>query len=239
MKYINTVAPIAIDQIKEYFKDKNTLFIIDYNESKLQDKVFLTYLSNLDIPCDINFDNTPREKVFQLLASYVDIKNICNIPVLNVMIAEIILKSIGVNSNIIFSKEYFTSEEIRTFIDNNKDKLIKWIDFIDSSMVFLLYTYKDLNEKLKVEETFPVIDDHNYVGLNVVNLFKIPGFLELYFSSTKPVNMVYFKQQFETYMFKGKAFFEYYNNDVNVFVPLLAKLITKELPIEPEFGVKE
>lgn len=239
MKYINAVAPIAIDQIKEYFKDKNTMFIIDYNESKLQDKVFLTYLSNLDIPCDINFDTTPREKVFQLLASYTDIKNICNIPVLNVMIAEIILKSIGVNSNILFSKDHFTNEEIYTFIENNKDTLIKWLDFIDSSMVFLLYSYKDLNEKLKVEESFEVIDDHNYVGLNVVNLFKIPGFLELYFSSTKQLKMLYFKQQFETYMFKGKAFFEYYNNDVNVFVPLLAKLITKEMPLEPEFSIKD
>lgn len=239
MKYINSVAPIAIDQIKEYFKDKNTLFVIDYNESKLQDKVFLTYLSNLDIPCDINFDTTPREKVFQLLSSYVDIKNICNIPILNVMIAEIILKSIGVNSNILFSKEYCTNEEIGAFIENNKDKLIKWIDFIDSSMVFLLYSYKDLNEKLKVEELFEIVDDHNYMGLNVVNLFKIPGFLELYFSSTKEVKMLYFKQQFETYMFKGKAFFEYYNNDVNVFVPLLAKLITKELPLEPEFEIEK
>lgn len=239
MKYINAVAPIAIDQIKEYFKDKNTLFIIDYNESKLQDKVFLTYLSNLDIPCDINFDNTPKEKIFQLLASYVDIKNICNIPLLNVMIAEIILKSIGVDSNIIFSKEYFTNEEIYAFLEINKDKLVKWIDFIDSSMVFLLYSYKDLNEKLKVEESFEIIDDHNYVGLNVVNLFKIPGFLELYFSSTKEIKMTYFKQQFETYMFKGKAFFEYYNNDVNVFVPLLAKLVTKELPLEPHFDIEK
>jgi hypothetical protein len=105
-------------------------------------------------------------------------------------------------------------------------------------MVFLIYSYKDLNEKIKVEETFPIIDDENFVGLNVINLLKIPAFLELYFAADKPVALYYFKRHFEVYMFKGKSFFEYYNNEYNAFIPLLKQLISKELPlIPPNFEV--
>lgn len=233
MKYIDTIAPIPIDSIKEYFKDKDIMFLIDYDNSKLENKVFLTYLSNLDIPCDLKLETLTKEKKLALLEAYLDIKNISNVPALNIMMAQVILHGINVDPSLLLKQTLLTSEECDEFITKNKSAIEKWLVFLDSSMVFLLYTFKDLNEKIKVQETFPTIDDENYVGLNVINLFKLPAFLELYFASDKPVKLFYFKQQFETYMFKGKAFFEYYNNESNMFVPLLSKLITKELPLEP------
>lgn len=233
MKYIDTIAPIPIDSIKEYFKDKNLMFLIDYENSKLENKVFLTYLSNLDIPCDLKLSSLTKEKKLALLEAYLDIKNISNVPALNIMMAQVILQGIGADPSSLLKELLLSKEECDEFIAKNKSSIEKWLVFLDSSMVFLLYTFKDLNEKIKVEETFPKIDDENYVGLNVVNLFKLPAFLELYFAADKPVKLCYFKQHFETYMFKGKAFFEYYNNDSNMFIPLLTKLISKELPLEP------
>ena len=76
MTYIDTIAPIPIDCIKEYFKDKNIMFLIDYENSKLENKVFLTYLSNLDVPCDLKLDSLSKEKKLALLEAYLDIKNI-------------------------------------------------------------------------------------------------------------------------------------------------------------------
>lgn len=233
MKYIDTIAPIPIDSIKEYFKDKSLMFLIDYENSKLENKVFLTYLSNLDIPCDVKLDSLTKEKKLSLLEAYLDIKNISNVPALNVMMAQVILHLIGVDPTTLFKTLHLTNEECDEFIEKNRLTIERWLVFLDSSMLFLIYSYKDLNEKIKVEETFPAIDDENFVGLNVINLFKLPAFLELYFSAEKPMALFYFKQQFETYMFKGKSFFEYYNNDSNAFVPLLAKLISKELPLTP------
>lgn len=233
MKYIDTIAPIPIDAIKEYFKDKSLMFLIDYENSKLENKVFLTYLSNLDIPCDLKLDSLTKEKKLALLEAYLDIKNISNVPALNVMMAQVILNLIGVDPTSLFKTLHLTDEECNEFIEKNRLSIERWLVFLDSSMLFLIYSYKDLNEKIKVEETFPTIDDENFVGLNVINLFKLPAFLELYFAAEKPMALFYFKQQFETYMFKGKSFFEYYNNEHNAFVPLLAKLISKELPLTP------
>lgn len=233
MKYIDTIAPIPIDSIKEYFKDKSVMFLIDYENSKLENKVFLTYLSNLDIPCDLKLDSLSSEKKLALLEAYLDIKNITNVPALNIMMAQVILHMIGTNPLTLFKSLSLTTEECNAFIEKNRLAIEKWLVFLDSTMVFLIYSYKDLNEKIKVQENFPTIDDENFVGLNVINLLKIPAFLELYFAAEKPVALYYFKQHFETYMFKGKSFFEYYNNESNAFIPLLKQLISKELPLTP------
>jgi len=233
MKYIDTIAPIPIDSIKEYFKDKSVMFLIDYENSKLENKVFLTYLSNLDIPCDLKLDSLSSEKKLALLEAYLDIKNITNVPALNIMMAQVILHMIGTNPSTLFKTLSLTTEECNAFIEKNRLAIEKWLVFLDSTMVFLIYSYKDLNDKIKVHESFPIIDDENFVGLNVINLLKIPAFLELYFAAEKPVALYYFKQHFETYMFKGKSFFEYYNNESNAFIPLLKQLISKELPLTP------
>lgn len=232
MKYIKTEVPISIDNIKEYFKDKEIFFLLDYNKSKLQDKIFLTYLSNLDMPCDIDLqEKIEKEKLFELLKSYMVVKSVNSISFLNMAMCQIILKCVGCDHNLIFSNSILTDEQCEEFIDANKEELAKWIFFLDSTMVFLLKTFEDLNALLKVEDSFKVIDDDNFIGLNVVNLFSIPSFLEIYFSANREVSLAYFKPQFENHMFKGKSLYQYYVNDTNLFVPLLTKLINKQLPM--------
>jgi hypothetical protein len=66
------------------------------------------------------------------------------------------------------------------------------------------------------------------------------GFLEIYFSVDRPLSLTYFTQQFEVHMFKGKSLFDYYDNNLNMFIPLLYQMINKEVPLNPEevFGVE-
>lgn len=233
MRYIDTIVPIPIDQIKEYFKDKEIKFIIDYNNSKLQEKVFLTYLANLDIPCDIDYEKKiEKEKLFSLIESYMNLKSVSNVDFLSVALAQIILKCLNVNDQILFRKYILTDQECEEFIEKNQNELAKWIYFLDSTMLFLLKSFEDLDEQINVKQNFTNIDDSDYVGLNVVNLFSIPGFLELYFSADREVSMAYFVQQFENHMFKGKSLYQYYFNEFNLFGPLLTQLINKNLPID-------
>jgi hypothetical protein len=50
MKIIETTAPVKIEELKKYFADKDTFYLIDYANSDLKGTKLLTYLSNLDIP---------------------------------------------------------------------------------------------------------------------------------------------------------------------------------------------
>ena len=62
---IETKAPIAIDELKKYFTDKDVSYLIDYEKSDLKGKKLLTYLSNLDIPADIK--NVDLELVKEII----------------------------------------------------------------------------------------------------------------------------------------------------------------------------
>lgn len=239
MRFINTLVPVPIESIKEYFKDKDIMFLLDYNQSKLQDKVFITYLSNLDVPCDLDPNvELIKEVKFKLLESYMDIKNICNITTLNMAMIEVVLSFTGINPSFLLSKRFFTDDELVEFLQKNHETISKWATFLDSTMVFLLKSFQDLNDELKVESTYECIDDPHYVGLNVVNMLSIPGFLELYFSKKRNYNSKYFKQQFETHMFKGKALYNYYMNEHNMFVPLLSGMIENKIPLNANEKLK-
>ena len=235
MNYVQTIAPIPIDQIKEYFKDKTTFFMVDYEQSKIRGKVLLVYLSNLDIPSDLVItESTPKDQKFELIEAYFNGNSVSNIPYLNVAAAQIVLQAINIDSDTLFKNKLLSYEECEEFINKNENLVGRWIHFLDSTMIFLLKMFENLDETLKVKDNFQVIDDPHYVGLNIVNLFNIPEFLRLYFSTDRPLSLTYFTQQFEAHMFKGKALFDYYNTDVNMFVPLLYQLINKELPLNPE-----
>jgi len=235
MKYIQTEAPIPIDQIKEYFKNKETFFVVDYEKSKIKNKILLIYLANLDIPCDIKVsENVTKEERFQLLKDYFESKSISNIPLLNITAAEVLFRMKKLPKEILFKGNFLNNEEFNEFTLSNAELIMRWIHFMDSTMLFLIKIFEDLNEQIKVEENFDIIDDANYVGLNVVNLLNIPRFLESYFSSSEDLILNYFKQQFEMSMFKGKSLHQCYATENNMFVPLLQGLIKKEIPLNPQ-----
>ena len=73
---IETIVPIELKNLKKYFEDKTEIYLIDYEKSKLKGAQFLTYLSNLDVPCDLsNYDD-------ELLKEYFESSMLVNIPLL-------------------------------------------------------------------------------------------------------------------------------------------------------------
>ena len=65
MNVIETTAPIELEELKLFFNDKDTFYLIHYEESTLQGSKLLTYLGNLEIPCDIGF--TTQEAFDEIL----------------------------------------------------------------------------------------------------------------------------------------------------------------------------
>jgi hypothetical protein len=225
--------PLPIETIKEYFVDKTIEFKVKYAESKLKGKIFLTYLSNLDVPCDVVLDGTDEEELLSLIKDYMEIKTISKLDTIKMAVAQIMLRASGVEDEKLFENPVLSNELIDRFIVENEELVEKWLLFIDSTMLYLIYIFKELNEELKVEETFGVLDDPNFIGLNVVNLFSIEGFLELYFSPEREINIIYFKQQFEQYMFKGQSLFPYYCNENNYFIGLTMAMLDGKVPVDP------
>jgi hypothetical protein len=203
MNIINTVAPIPIDELKKYFVDPDTKFLINYKDSKLKDSKLLTYLSNLDIPADIDLNGSENQEFFDLLKAYFESPFLLNVDLLEESAIEVLLT----RKNIIVKEEY------SKFIDENTEIIDKWVNVLES---LLLYNVSIINEP-KIKETlssFEIVPGQDLVGINFVNLIKHEHFY-LFYDSVNNDHLKYYQGYFDDYMFKGKNLYSYWAHENN------------------------
>lgn len=227
-KIREVTVPLPIESIKEFFQDKEIKFLVDYENSKIKDQVFLTYVSNLDIPIDITIrDDFEQEKLFKLIDHYMTVKSITNIPFLNSIARQIILAAAGSKTG---SEGYLSKEQLSEYITTRKDTVSIWLAFYNSLPLFMIHSFPELNEKLKVEETHDVVDDSDIIGLNVVNLLTNEIMADFFATNIVEGQQFWFKQQFESYMFKGKSLYSFVEQNLKSFVGLMVAVHDKKLP---------
>ena len=203
MKFIETTAPISIDELKQYFTDKECFFVIDYKNSKLKSKKLLTYLSNLEIPSDINFIGTTEEEFGELFKEYLNLEMIGNIPTLEKITIDVLKEYKGLTDTKIFEK----------LIQQNSDNLKSWVSKLDSLTLFNMYSID--NEEFKNFVESHTLDETNCLkGVNFVSLLKHETFYNLYEKIDKQ-DLKFYKKYFEDYMFKGKNLYSYWANENN------------------------
>lgn len=201
MNIIETTAPIKIEELKKYFLDKNTFYQIDYNNSQIQGKKLLTYLSNLDVPCDITVDMYSQEGK-ELLKEYLNFPLLTNIPSLEEKTIQLLLQCKGV-------ADYGFSE----FIKDNHETLDKWIQILDSLLYFNTYCINDDKYKSQIENSKSFEEDF-IIGVNFVSLLKHESFYDFYIN-VNPKNFKYHRSYFNDYLFKGKNLFAFWANANN------------------------
>lgn len=202
MNVIETTAPISIDNLKHYFTDKSTFFLINYKESQLKGAKLLTYLSNLDIPCDIDFKDCSPPECFDMLKEYLNSSMIVNVTALERAIIGCLHQSKGLVP--VIDKE---------FIEDNKEILNKWISKLESLTLYNMYIVKDEAFKEFVD-SFPVDETKEMVGVNFVSLLKHKELYSL-FTNTNQDNLKFYSHYFNEYVFKGKNLFSYWANENN------------------------
>jgi hypothetical protein len=72
---IETKAPIPIEELKKHFTDKEVSYLLDYKTCELKGEKLLTYLSNLDLPCDLKNIDYDLMKDYFHSTSIVNVKN--------------------------------------------------------------------------------------------------------------------------------------------------------------------
>lgn len=230
MNFRDTVAPIPIELLKEYFSDDSIVFNIDYANSLLKGDKLLTYLSNLDVPCKLTgWDNTPVEDRFEILKDYMNSKLVVNSPELEVCVLKILYEA----SEYPFFVSYETvenilsKEEINIFCKNNKELTEKWLTMLASCSLYAIHTVPELSELVQKEHE--TIDDYDYCGVNFVNLFAHEITQELMTADRK---LYYFEKQFNEPMFKGKNMFSYWENEANTMALITWGISSGEIKYE-------
>jgi hypothetical protein len=218
MNTINTTAPIAIEELKKYFEDKTTFYRINYADSKLKGAKLLTYLSNLDLPCDIEVD-AASEEFKELLLDYLHHPLIVNIPTLELATIALLHESKG-----------FASFGYSEFIKSNEEIINQWCSKLDSLTLYNLYVIESPELKEFVL-THPINEDNTIVGINFVSLLKHEYFYK-FFERIDQSKLQVYKNYYDQNMFKGKSLYAYWANENNPMF-LLTKAIA-EGSVSPE-----
>ena len=223
-KIISCTVPIEINKLQEYFNDKEYRFEIDYNNSPLQRKEFLTYLSNLEIPSDlVSPIQLSYEIKSSLLYEYMVLPAITLISTLNLAVSSIIFRAKGYDLKDAYPNPYFSEEEADLFIEENNELIQKWITFLDSCTIYAQKSIPELNEMDFLTGGIETIEDRNYIGHNVVNLFSLDFFFHNYYSKELGT-LYYFKYQFDDRMFKGLDLNYYFFTKHNFLIGMFKTL---------------
>ena len=200
MKLIETTAPIDLADLKLFFSDKETFYLVHYEKSQLQGSKLLTYLGNLELPCDIGF--TTQEGFDEMTKEYLHANFLVSIPILETRVSELLLQMKGMTE--LVEKE---------FIDANVDILKVWAKKLDSLSLYNLYTIGSEEFKDYVE-SFPEDDTKDLEGINFVSLLKHEEFFR-FFGNVIEEHKTFYKSYFNDYMFKGNNLYSYWANENN------------------------
>ena len=222
---IKTIAPIAIEDLKKYFVDKSIIYNIDYTNSKIKGTKLLTYISNLDIPCDITF-NDKNEKE-ELLKEYLNSSVLCSIPSLEIQTIKLLLeyKEIGIEINPILYKN---------FIEDNLEIIKKWEGILDSLTLYNMYIVNS-PEMQEFVKGFPEDNTDDLTGINFLSLLKHEDFF-MFYNKIDQSNLKFYSTYFNNYMFKAKNLFSYWANENNPLF-LLTWGIANNIHRESELNV--
>jgi hypothetical protein len=200
MTTIKTIAPIAIEDLKQYFADNTTNYIIDYSASTIKGAKLLTYLSNLDLPCDIEF--TDEADKLELLKEYFNSPLLVKIGSLEKLALDVLFQAKGMQDN-----------NLATFIEENREIVVQWLNILDSLTLFNMYSIN--NEEMKdYARSFPVDETDSTRGINFVSLLDHEEFYALY-QIISTDSLKFYKTYFDSYMFKGKNLYHYWANKNN------------------------
>ena len=215
MKITKCTAPINIELLKDYFTDKDQNFVIDYTNSTLKGGKLLVYLSNLDLPSDIEFGS--YEEQCELLKEYLSSNSLLKIHSLEIATLVVLFQMVGFEENTELSKK---------FIEENKEILEVWLDRICSLTLYNMYTIEDADTK-KWVESFEHCERDGTEGINFVSLLKYEPTYSL-FQITTPQRVKFYSELFTQYMFKGKNLFHYWANENNPLFLLTQSIAQKE-----------
>lgn len=200
MNIIDTKAPIRIEDLKKYFEDKSTFFVIDYTGSDIKAEKLLTYISNLDIPCDIKINT--KEEMKELMHCYMKSSFLVNLPTLEKFAISLLKQNKGL-------------EEVvdADLLEELKDYIVAWTEKLESLALYNLYTISDESVKKWVTENHKMDNTASLEGVNFLSLLKNESFYDFY--SKMITEPKYYSTYFNEYMFKGQNLYAYWANENN------------------------
>lgn len=215
--------PLDDNQLLEFIDNQDKVYEIDFSKNTLDNQTALTYLSNLEMKCNVDFSNLSLEQKFDLIKTYMMFDSMVSIENLEKITLQIFnqYKGLIIEDSIL---DILSKDEISSFIKENQDLLQKYDEVLSSIFFFNLMSFYNNEEKeLMKKGCTKIIQNPRYIGINFVNLLKYPEFYAQ-FLLDKPKYTYYFKEYFEDYMFKGYNLFKFLQTKNNIILRVFSDI---------------
>lgn len=198
-----------------------TVYIFDYDNSEKYENItdFLDYINNLGIICDIYFNNTSENIRLELLKYYMTNKHFNHILSFNIAIMNCIYKLKNIKLRLKGSALTDTMEI--NFTKNNTNLLLKWIEFFDSYLIYMITFATNEGKDIKNRYDKEKITSDNSLSPNIVSLFLDDFFYDYYKTGINENSIKYWKYYYENKLYDNKPFNIIMLNDANFFIKIL------------------
>ncbi len=208
---------------------------IDYANSTIKGKNFITYFSNLKYrTVDINFTNVSIDEKKTLVLEYVKHNSTANIEQLLATVIKSLFYQKGYNLSLVdnskldiefLQKSILTNSQVEQFVKENEELIKALCDILDGT---LLYAIKNLNaykEELGDFITNNIVEEKQEIGKTFVNLFQNETFNSHYYASIPKFDEIkYFDFYFDRPIYSGKTLMTYITGECIIF-PLLKMIL--------------
>ena len=216
-------APLSITDMDNDLISK-TIYIFDYNNSKIKNNEFLDYISNTGIISDAIIDsNISYNEKSNLLYHYMKSPNFYHLYNFNKTIVDIIKyfksqKSIKTNG-------FLSLDEIQNFIKHNYNIINNWNTFYDSIFFLILELIKSKNigeiNIFNIKNTYSKINDTTNISPNICSPLLDNYFWDIYQYKVNNNNKIFYDYYFTKPLYDEKDIVYLLINDSNYIWKIL------------------
>jgi hypothetical protein len=216
---------------------------IDYDNSKIKGKNFITYLSNLKYESlNINLSNVSFEERCELVCEFIKHNSTCHIDQLEATVVKCLFYFKGYNLSLVdksqddipfLEKCIFSNQEIEEFVQINKHLINQLCELLDG---VLLYAIKNLTAYKEVHGDFVTnntVIEKQEIGKTFVNLFDNPTFNYHFYGALKSFEDIkYFDYYFDRPIYSGKTLINFISSSNCFIFPILKMILDKQFTPE-------
>jgi hypothetical protein len=215
---------------------------IDYTNSKIKGKNFITYFSNLKYKTIvINFDGVNVDEKYNLMNEYIKHQSMVRIEQFESTLIKCIFKQKRYDLSLVdkceedkhfLSKSILTNSEIETYINDNSSLMTELCDIIDGVILYAIKNLHSYKEAYGETITGNIETEKLNVGKTFVNLFSNETFNYHYYSSLPDFDKLkYFEHYYDRPIYSGQTLISYLSGNCVIF-PLIKMIVNVDFTPE-------
>lgn len=235
--------PFDSDTLKSIITGEITSPEVDYANSKIKGKNFITYFSNLKYKnLSINFLDVEFQEKCDLICEFIKHNSTCHIDQLEATVLKCLFFYKNYDLSLVdqskkdqefFELSILSNEEIKLFVENNTGLVKELVELLDG---VLLYAIKNLNaysEEFGQFITNNVVEEKQQLGKTFVNFFSNECFNFHYYAALPKFDDIkYFEYYFDRPLYSGKTLIYYLTQESCLIFPILKLVLGMEFTPE-------